>query len=168
MFWSYIILSWIKYLCSTYSYDILVVMCNIPWYEFIWCDPRHITCHVSGHRLPIYDKILRHNNFATSSTMWLATWSNLWLFVIKVYHITCHITIGYVAMLVSTNCDVFRMTYDKIECHRFSDEIDVCHKIYDDFLMIVIVVYLTRTFCDDDLFITTSSPKYNMWQINSS
>jgi hypothetical protein len=29
-------------------------------------------------------------------------------------------------------------------------------------LMIVIVANLTRTFCDDDLFITMTSPKYNM------
>jgi hypothetical protein len=38
----------------------------------------------------------------------------------------------------------------------------MCHKIYDSFLMIVIVAYLTRTFCDDDLFVTMMSPKYNM------
>jgi hypothetical protein len=62
----------------------------------------------------------------------------------------------------SMNCDVFRVTYDKIECHRFSDESDVRHKIYDNFLMIVIMVYLTRTFYDDDLFVIMASPKYNM------
>jgi hypothetical protein len=67
-----------------------------------------------------------------------------------------------VAIHVSMNCDVFRVAYDKIECHRFSDESNVRHKIYDDFLMNVIVVYLTRTFCDDDLFVTIVSPKYNL------
>jgi hypothetical protein len=72
------------------------------------------------------------------------------------------------AMHGSTNRDIFRVTYDKIECHRFSDESDVSHKIYDNFLMIVIIVYLTRTFCDNDLFVTVASLKYNMWQINTS
>jgi hypothetical protein len=62
----------------------------------------------------------------------------------------------------STNHDIFTLTYDKIECHRFSDESDVRHKIYDNFLMIVIIVYLTRTFCDNDLFVIVASLKYNM------
>jgi hypothetical protein len=75
----------------------------------------------------------------------------------------CHvISIGHVAMHGSTNCDVFRGTYDETERHSFSDEFDVRHKIYDDFLLIVIVVYLTRTFYDDVLFVTMASPKYNM------
>jgi hypothetical protein len=78
-------------------------------------------------------------------------------------HVTYNvITIGHVAMHGTTNCDVFRDIYDAIECHRCSDEFDVRHKIYDDFLLIVIVVYLTRTFCDDVLFVTMASPKYNM------
>jgi hypothetical protein len=34
--------------------------------------------------------------------------------------------------------------------------------------MIVIVVYLTRTFYDDDLFVTMASQKHNLWQINTS
>jgi hypothetical protein len=42
------------------------------------------------------------------------------------------------------------------------------HKIYDDLLMIVIVVHLTRTFCDDGLFVTMTSQKYNPSQINTS
>jgi hypothetical protein len=84
-------------------------------------------------------------------------------------HVTYHIiTISHVAMHDCMNYDVFRLTYDKIECHRFSDESDARHKIYDNFLMIVIIVYLTRTFCDDDLFDTMASPKYNLWQINTS
>jgi hypothetical protein len=33
-------------------------------------------CRISGHHL-VYDEILRHNNFATSSAMWLAMSSNL-------------------------------------------------------------------------------------------
>jgi hypothetical protein len=61
-----------------------------------------------------------------------------------------------------TNCDVFKGTCDKIERHRFSDKSSARHKIYDNFLMIVIVVYLTRTFYDDDLFVTMASPKYNL------
>ena len=68
----------------------------------------------------------------------------------------------------TTNCDVFRGTYDEIARHRFSDEYAMRHKIYDNFLMIVIVVYLTRTFYDDGFFVTISSPKQNMWQINTS
>ena len=72
------------------------------------------------------------------------------------------------AMYGGTNCDVFGGTYDEIERHRFSDESSVRHKFYDDFFMIVIVVYLTRTFYDDDLFVTMVSPKYNLWQINAS
>jgi hypothetical protein len=42
---------------------------------------------------------------------------------------------SHVAMHVNTNRDVFIMTYDKIECHRFSDEFDVRHKLrhfFDD------------------------------------
>jgi hypothetical protein len=100
------------------------------------------------HHLPrglprdqIYDKCFRHNGLPR--------------------HMPPHHH-SHVAMHVNTNCDVFIMTYDKIECHRFSDEFDVCHKLYDVFLMIVIVVYLTRTFCDDDLFVTTMSPKHNL------
>jgi hypothetical protein len=62
----------------------------------------------------------------------------------------------------STNCDIFKGTYDEIKCHRFCDESGMRHKIYDDFLMIVIVVHLTRTFCDDVLFVTMVSPKYNL------
>jgi hypothetical protein len=78
-------------------------------------------------------------------------------------HVTCHvIPISHVAMHGSTNCDVFRGTYDEIECHRFSDEYGMRHKIYDNFLLVVIVGYLTRTFCDDVLFVTMVSPKYNL------
>jgi hypothetical protein len=62
----------------------------------------------------------------------------------------------------STNCDVFRCAYDEIECHMFSDKPSARHKIYDDFLMIVIVVYLTRTFYDDGIFVTMASLKYNL------
>jgi hypothetical protein len=62
----------------------------------------------------------------------------------------------------TTNCDVFRGTYDEIDRHRFSDEYAMRHKIYDGFLMIVIVVYLTRTFCDADIFVTMTSPIYNL------
>jgi hypothetical protein len=62
----------------------------------------------------------------------------------------------------SMNCDVFRCAYDEIEHHRFSDKFNVRHKIYDSFLIIVILVYLTRTFYDDDLFVTMASPKYNL------
>jgi hypothetical protein len=60
----------------------------------------------------------------------------------------------------TTNFDVFKGTYDETERHRFSDEFGMFHKIYDDFLLVVIVVYLTRTFYDDDLFVTMASPKY--------
>jgi hypothetical protein len=49
------------------------------------------------------------------------------------------------------NCDIFKHTYDKLEHHKFSDDCGVRQKIYDDFLLIVIVVHLTHTFCDDDL-----------------
>jgi hypothetical protein len=49
-----------------------------------------------------------------------------------------------------TNCDIFTHTYDELECHRFSDDCGVRYKIYDDFLLIIIVVYLIRTFCDND------------------
>jgi hypothetical protein len=71
-------------------------------------------------------------------------------------------------MHATINCDVFRGNYDERERHKFSDESDVRHKIYDDFLMIVIVVYLTRTFYDDGLFVTMASSKYKQWQINTS
>jgi hypothetical protein len=60
------------------------------------------------------------------------------------------------------NCDIFRHTYDKLECHRFSDNCGVRHKIYDDFLIIIIVVHLTRTFCDNDLFVIMASSKYKL------
>jgi hypothetical protein len=66
------------------------------------------------------------------------------------------------AMHVSTICDVFKGTYDEIECHRFSDEAGMRHRIYDDFLIIVIVGYLTRTFCDGGFFVTKTSPKHNL------
>jgi hypothetical protein len=62
-------------------------------------------------------------------------------------------------MHVSTNGDVFRGTYDETECHRFSDESGMRHRIYDDFLIIIIASYLTRTFCDDGFFVTMTSPK---------
>jgi hypothetical protein len=60
------------------------------------------------------------------------------------------------------NYDVFIHSYDELEPHRFSDNCGVHHKICDDFLLIVIVVHLTRTFCDDDLFVTMVSPKYKL------
>jgi hypothetical protein len=66
------------------------------------------------------------------------------------------------AMYGGTNCDVFGGTYDEIERHRISDESSVRHKIYDDFWIIVIVVYLTRAICDDDLFVTIASAKHNL------
>jgi hypothetical protein len=79
------------------------------------------------------------------------------VFVIKVLPHHRH-----VAMHGCTNCDVFTVTYDEIESHRFSDESSVCHKIYDDFFIIVIVVHLTRTFYDGGLFVIMASPKYNL------
>jgi ribosomal protein L33 len=60
------------------------------------------------------------------------------------------------------NCDVFKHTYDKLERYKFSDNCGVHHKIYNDFLLIIIVVHLTCTFCDDDLFVTMASPKYKI------
>jgi hypothetical protein len=57
------------------------------------------------------------------------------------------------------DCDVFKKTYKKLKHHKFSDDFGVRHKIYDDFLLIVIVVHLTRTFCDDDLFVIMVLPK---------
>jgi hypothetical protein len=60
------------------------------------------------------------------------------------------------------NYVIFRHSYDELECHRFSDDCGVHHKIYDDFSLIIIVVHLTRTFCDDDLFVTMASPKYKL------
>jgi hypothetical protein len=57
------------------------------------------------------------------------------------------------------NYDIFKHTYDKLEHNKFSDNYGVRHKIYDDFLLIFIVIHLTRTFCDDDLFVTMASPK---------
>jgi hypothetical protein len=57
------------------------------------------------------------------------------------------------------NCDIFKHTYNKLEHHKFSDDCGVRHKIYDSFSILVIIVYLTRTFCDNDLFITMVPPK---------
>jgi hypothetical protein len=34
------------------------------------------------------------------------------------------------------NCDIFRHTYDELECHRFSEDYSARHKIYDAFLLI--------------------------------
>jgi hypothetical protein len=59
---------------------------------------------------------------------------------------------------------MFLNTYDKLEHHKFRDDCGVRHKIYDNFLLIIIVVHLTRTFCDDDLFVTMTSPKNKLWQ----
>ena len=40
MVWSYMIIWWMEYLCTTNSCDILAMMCNILWrYQFIWCVP---------------------------------------------------------------------------------------------------------------------------------
>jgi hypothetical protein len=61
----------------------------------------------------------------------------------------CHV-ISLVEKHDCTNCDIFRHTYDKLQCHRFSNVCGVRHKIYDNFF-IVIVVHLTHTFCDDGL-----------------
>jgi hypothetical protein len=56
----------------------------------------------------------------------------------------------------------FLDTYDELERHRFSDDCGVHRKINDDFLLIVIVVRLTRTICDNGLFITMASAKYKL------
>jgi hypothetical protein len=74
---------------------------------------------------------------------------------------TSHI-INHVEMNNCMNCDIFRHTYDELEYHRYSDDCSVRHKIYDDFSLIVIVVHLTCTFCDDDLFVILVSPKYKL------
>jgi hypothetical protein len=100
----------------------------------------HLPCVLPRHH--IYDERFRHKEFAMSSA-------------------TSHV-ISHVEMHNYMNCDVFRHTYDELERHRFSDDCGVCHKIYDDFPLIVIVVHLTRTFCDDDLFVTMTSPKYKL------
>jgi hypothetical protein len=98
----------------------------------------HLPCGLPHHH--IYDKCFRHKDFAM-----LAATSHI------INHVERHNCMNY---------DVFRHTYDKLECHRFSDDCGVRQKIYDGFLLIVIVVHLTRTLCYDDLFVTMASPKY--------
>jgi hypothetical protein len=100
----------------------------------------HLPCGLPHHH--IYDEHFCHKYFATSTA-------------------TSHV-IGHVEMHNCMNCDVFRHTYDELEHHSFSDDCGVRHKIYDDFSIIIIVVHLTRTFCDDDLFVTMVSPKYKL------
>jgi hypothetical protein len=98
----------------------------------------HLPCGLPRHH--IYDKRFHHKYFATSAAM-------------------SHI-ISHVEMHNCMNCDVLRHTYDELEHHSFSDDCDVRHKIYDDFLLIIIVVHLTLTYYNDDIFVTMASPKY--------
>jgi hypothetical protein len=100
----------------------------------------HLPCGLPHHH--IYDKCFHHKYFATLEAM-------------------SHI-ISHVEMHNCMNCDIFRPTYDELECHSFSDDCGVCHKIYDDFSLIIKVVHLTRTFCDDELFVTMASQEYKL------
>jgi hypothetical protein len=49
--------------------------------------------------------------------------------------------INHVEIHICMNYDIFRHNNDELERHRFSDDCGVRHKIYDDFLLIVIVVH---------------------------
>jgi hypothetical protein len=101
---------------------------------------RHLSCGLQRHH--IYDERFYHKDVATLAA-------------------TSHI-ISHVEMHNWMDCDVFRHIYDKLECHSFSDNCGVRHKIYDDFSLIVIFVHLTHTFCGDDLFVTMTTPKYKL------
>jgi hypothetical protein len=57
----------------------------------------------------------------------------------------------------TTLYDVLGLVYDNLERHKFYDEYIFRHYIYDLFLRFVIKDLLTRTFCDDDIFVTESS-----------
>jgi hypothetical protein len=49
------------------------------------------------------------------------------------------------------------LVYDDLERHKFYDNYIFRHYIYDIFLPFVIKGLLTRTFCDDGIFVTESS-----------
>jgi hypothetical protein len=142
-------------------------------------------CHITCHVIALYDEFFCHKCIATSSifmtiffvTNFLPHHLPCGLPHHHIYdeglsqmfcHVSCHITyhaifcyvISHVERHHCMNCDIFRHTYDELECHRFSDNCDGCHKIYDKFLLIIIIVHLTRTFCDDGVFVTMASPKY--------
>ena len=127
-------------------------LCNIlvMWFQ-------NITCIL----IIFYDDYICHKCFAKSR----ATSSYFTMKISSLMH--CHVNINnHVAMQGCMDCDVFRDTYDKVERHWFSDECGARHKICDSFLQIVIGAHLTRTFCDDGLFITMASLEYNLWQKN--
>jgi hypothetical protein len=165
--------------------------CNIPWwYEFIWCVPsdddiyHKMLRHIIFHVIIFYDESICHKCITTSAAIASQFMKKFFVTTIFLRHLPCGLPPDQIydicfrhngfAMSHTTSSPlamwqcmvVWTMTFS--ECHRFSDESDVGHKIYDDFLMIIIIIYLTRTFCDDDLFVTMASPKYNLWQINTS
>jgi hypothetical protein len=98
---------------------------------------RHLPCGLPHHH--IYDKHFHHKDFSMS--------------------VATSLVISHVERQKRMNCGIFKHTYDKLKHHKFNNDCGVRHKIYDDFLLIVIVVHLTCTFCDDDLFLTMASPK---------
>jgi hypothetical protein len=100
----------------------------------------HLSSGLPHHH--IYDEHFRHKYFSTSAAM--------------------SYVISHVKMHNCMNWDVFRHTYDELEHHSFSDDCVVGRKIYDGFSLIIIVVHLTHTFCDDDFFLTMASPKYKL------
>jgi hypothetical protein len=134
-------------------------------------------CHI----IALYDENIHHKCIGMSSATSIKFMTNLFITKFLTHHLPCSLSchhiydecfhhkefvmshvINHVKMHNCMNCDIFRHTYDKLEHHRFSDDCGVHHKIYDDFSLIIIVVHLTRTFCDDDLFVTMASPKYKL------
>jgi hypothetical protein len=89
------------------------------------------------------------------------------LIIMVFCHVSCHASVFMTNIFVTklprgNGSTLYLMTflslvYDDLECHRFYDEYIFCHYIYDVFLPFVIKLPLTRTFCDDGLFVMESS-----------
>jgi hypothetical protein len=130
-------------------------------------------CHATPVTCTPRDKQMRFSKWnndkrKTTKMSWILiqTLPSQWLMTIKPrnWPLGFSHVISHVETHNCMNCDIFRHTYDELECHRFSDDCSVRHKIYGNFLLIVIVVHLRQTFCDNDLFLTMASPKYKRWQ----
>jgi hypothetical protein len=84
-------------------------------------------CHVSCRLYKTYDESFCYKIFATSFAMWLATSSYDEHFCHKDFVMSAAMShvISHVERHNCMNCDVFRHTYDELECHRFSDNCGV-------------------------------------------
>jgi hypothetical protein len=189
---------WILCDCRTNSCNILVVMWfhNVTWrYEFIVpSDDDCIYHNCFAMLLHFMMKIFVTNALPYQlppQNLWWKDSSQKFCHIIchVAYHIICHVACHIIISMTNIfiinvspcqllfnhverhecmNCDILRHNYDELEWHIFSDDCDAHHKIYDDFLLIIVVLHLTRTFCDDDLFVTMALPKYKLWRKNHS